>query len=57
MAERLQRQLRQHGKVQAFADLVIAAICINKNEPLETSDSDFKEIAKVSGLKVMQGNL
>ncbi len=53
LAVKLQKDLRQRGIAQGFADLVIAAICINKNEPLRSSDSDFKEIAKVSSLKLL----
>ncbi|WP_290726625.1 PIN domain-containing protein [Archaeoglobus sp.] len=40
------------GKAKTFADLLIASICINRNEELITKDEDFLDIAKVSDLKV-----
>ena len=48
----LQRRLRAIGKPKSFSDLLIASICINRNEELITKDEDFLEIAKVSNLKV-----
>ena len=44
----LQRRLRAVGKSKPFADLLIASICINRNEELITKDRDFLDIAKVS---------
>lgn len=48
----LQRRLRTIGKPKSFSDLLIASICINRNEELITKDMDFLDIAKVSNLKV-----
>ncbi len=48
----LQRRLRAIGKPKPFADILIASICINRNEELITKDKDFLDIAKVSKLKV-----
>ena len=48
----LQEKLRAKGLMQGFADLLIAAICINRNEELHTADQGFNEIAKVSDLKI-----
>jgi len=48
----LQSKLRKIGKPQSVPDLLIAAICINRNEELITKDEDFLDIAKVSNLKV-----
>ena len=48
----LQIKLRKLGKPKLIADLLIAAICINRNEELITKDKDFLDIAKVSDLKV-----
>ena len=38
--------------MKGFADLLIAAICMNRNERLVTMDSDFKDIAGASDLEV-----
>jgi len=48
----LQKRLRVAGKPKSFSDLLIASICINRNEELITRDEDFLDIAKVSNLKV-----
>jgi len=40
------------GKPKPFSDLLIAAICINRNEELISTDEDFKDIANVSNLKL-----
>jgi len=37
----LQRRLRAIGKPKPFADLLIASICINRNEELITKDKRF----------------
>jgi len=42
----LQQKLRKIGKPKSFTDLLIAAICINRNEMLITKDENFKDIAK-----------
>ena len=48
----LQRRLRTIGKPKPFSDLLIASICINRNEELITKDKDFLDIAEVSNIKV-----
>ena len=48
----LQRRLRVIGNPKPFADLLIASICINRNEELITKDKDFLDITKVSNLRV-----
>jgi predicted nucleic acid-binding protein len=40
------------GKPKASSDILIASICVNRNEELITRDADFLDIAKVSNLKV-----
>jgi len=52
LAIRLQRLLRQIGKPKSVPDILIASICINRNEELITKDKDFLDIARVSSLKV-----
>jgi len=52
LAYNIQLKLTAIGKLKPFADLLIAAICINRNEELITKDKDFLDIAKVSNLKV-----
>ena len=52
LAIKLQRRLRRLGKPKSVPDLLIAAICINRNEELLTKDEDFLEISKVSELKL-----
>ena len=52
LAHKTQNKLVKLGKAKAFADLLIASICINRNEELITRDEDFSDIAKVSDLKV-----
>ena len=51
-AFKLQRELYKGGKPKSFADLIIAAICINRGEKLITKDNDFRDIAEVSELNV-----
>jgi hypothetical protein len=51
-AYKIQEKLYQIGKMKSFADLLIAAICINKKERLVTKDMDFKDIAETSDLEV-----
>lgn len=48
----LQRELRNTGKPKSFADLLIAAICINRKEKLLTKDKDFLDIAEISDLEI-----
>jgi predicted nucleic acid-binding protein len=38
-----------------FSDLLIVAICINRDEELVTKDKDFRDIAETSNLKVKLG--
>ncbi len=52
LALRLQIKLRKLGIQKPIPDLLIASICINRNEELITKDKDFLDIAKVSKLKV-----
>ena len=51
LAIELQVKLRKIGKPKPFSDLLIAAMCINREEELLTSDMDFKDIEQVSELK------
>ena len=44
--------VRKIGKPKPFSDLLIAAMCINRGEELLTGDMDFKDIERVSELKV-----
>ena len=48
LAYDLQKELYKLGKPKAFADLVIAAIAINRGEKIVTKDTDFLEIAEVA---------
>ncbi|MFW6111291.1 MAG: DNA-binding protein [Thermoproteota archaeon] len=48
----IQSNLRSTGKPKPFSDLLIAAICMNRNQELLTKDKDFQDIAQVSNLKV-----
>jgi len=51
-AYEIQEKLYRAGKMKGFADLLIAAVCINKGEKLVTKDTDFKDIAETSDLEV-----
>ena len=53
LARQLQEKLLKLSKPQGFADLLIASICINRDEELITYDSDFLAISKVSELKLI----
>ena len=48
LAYNLQKELYKLGKPKAFADLVIAAIAINRGEKIVTKDTDFLEIAEAA---------
>jgi len=48
LAIELQVKLRARGKPKPFSDLLIAAICINRDEELVIKDTDFEDIAEVS---------
>jgi len=50
VAYRLQQALVGLGKPQAFSDLLVAAVAINRGEVLATRDSDFKVIGKPPGV-------
>jgi len=52
LALKIQIKLRRRGKQKPIPDLLIASICINRNERLITKDVDFLDIAKVSNFKV-----
>jgi len=52
LAVKLQLKLKSRGKPKPFSDLLIAAICINRNEELVTKDENFRDIAEASNLKV-----
>ncbi|WP_258083245.1 type II toxin-antitoxin system VapC family toxin [Thermococcus thermotolerans] len=53
LAHEIQEKLLKNGNPRGFADLLIAAICINRGEELITYDSDFVEIAKISSLRLI----
>ncbi len=44
LAHRIQLELLRVGKPQAFADLLAAAIAVNRDEELVTRDTDFAHI-------------
>ncbi len=52
LALKLQIELRKRGMQKSVQDVLIASICINRNEELITKDRDFLDIAKISSLKV-----
>ncbi len=52
LAVELQLKLKNKGRLKPFSDLLIAAMCINRNEELVTRDTNFNEIAEISKLKV-----
>ncbi len=45
LAYKLQLELFKLGKPQAFSDLLVAAIALNRDEELVTRDQDFKYIS------------
>ena len=50
----IQTKLRELGHPMSVGDLLIASICINRNEVLLTKDKDFLIIRRVEpGLKVI----
>ena len=51
-AYKLQENLRKIGRPKPFSDLLIASICLNREEELVTSDEDFRDISQVSRLKL-----
>jgi len=52
LALKIQIDLRKIGAQKPISDILIASICINRDEELITNDDDFLDIAKVSNLKV-----
>ena len=52
LAHETQDKLIRLGKAKTSVNLLIASICINRNEELITKDRDFLDITKVSNLKV-----
>jgi len=48
LAHRIQLELLRMGKPQAFADLLVAAIAINRDEELVTCDKDFIHILQAA---------
>jgi predicted nucleic acid-binding protein len=49
VAHRLQLALIGLGKPQAFSDLLVAAVAINRGEELAARDRDFDVIAEAAG--------
>ena len=49
LAHRIQLELLRVGKPQAFADLLVAAIAVNRDEELVTRDRDFTHICQAVG--------
>ncbi|ALL01410.1 hypothetical protein Pyrde_1364 [Pyrodictium delaneyi] len=52
LALELQIKLRRMGKPKGLADLLIAAVAINRGEELVARDRDYLDIARVSDLKL-----
>lgn len=52
LALEMQIKLREAGKPKGLSDLLIAAISINRQEELLSSDEDFEGIMKICGLKL-----
>ena len=52
VAYEIHERLYREGKMKGFADLLISAICVNRNEKLVTKDSDFNDLAEASDLEV-----
>jgi len=52
LALKIQIDLRRIGAQKSVPDILIASICINRDEELITNDNNFLDIAKVSNLKV-----
>ncbi len=46
LAATLQERLRRVGRPMSAADLLVAAICINRGEELVTRDEDFLALAE-----------
>jgi len=46
LAHRIQLKLLRAGKPQAFVDLLVAAIAVNRDEELVTRDRDFTHICQ-----------
>ena len=52
LALELQIKLRAAGKPKGLADLLVAAVAINRGEELLTKDSNYLDIAEITDLKV-----
>lgn len=52
LALEIQIKLRKVGIQKSVPDILIASICINRDEELITKDEDFKDISEISGLKL-----
>jgi len=48
ITNKLQLELLEIGRPQAFSDLLIAAIVINRDEELITRDQDFRYISNAA---------
>jgi predicted nucleic acid-binding protein len=48
VAHRLQQTLVGLGKPQAFSDLLVAAVAINRGDVLATRDGDFEVIGEAA---------
>ena len=48
LAHRIQLELLRIGKPQAFADLLVASIALNRGEELVTRDRDFLDIRRAA---------
>jgi predicted nucleic acid-binding protein len=46
IAHKIQLKLLEKGKPQAFSDLLIASIALNREEELQTRDKDFQVISE-----------
>lgn len=54
LAAELQRRLRRAGRPLSAADLLIAAVCLNRGEELLTEDEDFLAVVEIEpSLKVV----
>jgi predicted nucleic acid-binding protein len=53
LAVKLQLELRRRGAMKAAADLIIAAIAMDRQEGLLTADNGFLDISEVGNLKLL----
>ena len=52
LAVGIQKELRENGSAEPAPDILIAAVAINRNEKLLTSDKDFQKISENTDLEV-----